>query len=102
MVLDDAQRQKVQEWLIAHHPQHRVPDCGFCGNNAGQWIYTVYTMVMADWSPRPAPALPFRPRFDTVELECPTCGYLLSFRATPMGVVNYEAIDPESASAPPQ
>lgn len=97
MVLDDTQRQRVQEWLIAHSPNQRIPDCPFCTNNAGQWDYSIYTPILQDWAERP---LPYKPRRATVELICRVCGYQLGFDARPMGVVDSEAVVPESLLSP--
>jgi hypothetical protein len=73
MILDDERRQKVQEWLITYHG--RIPDCSFCGKNAGQWEYLIYSPMITDRSQD----FKMRPRRSTVELACPVCGFLLAF-----------------------
>lgn len=83
MVLDDAQRQQVQEWLVAHSADHRIPDCSFCGGS-GRWEYSLYTPVVVGRETK----FGMQPRRTTVELACQDCGHLLTFNGILIGLID--------------
>jgi hypothetical protein len=99
MILDDTQRQHVQEWLITHSANHRIPDCSFCQGNAGQWEYRLYTPIAAGNRTR----FGMSPSWTQVELACATCGYLIGFNAALLGLADpfFEA-PTEATNQPPE